>query len=93
MIGISPVLCREISNKLTFIAKDNSIKYQTEVMGGRTSTNADVISVSKSGIKTGLISIPLRNMHTPNEVVDIDDIISVCDILEKYIMSGGVKND
>ena len=62
-------------------------------MGGRTSTNADVISISKSGVKTGLISIPLRNMHTPNEVVDIEDICSVCDILEKYIMSGGVKND
>lgn len=93
MLGISPVLCREISDKLISIAKDNSINYQTEVMGGRTSTNADVISVSKSGVKTGLISIPLRNMHTPNEVVDLEDIISVCDILEKYIMAGGVKND
>lgn len=93
MLGISPVLCRDISDKLISVAKDNSIKYQTEVMGGRTSTNADVISVSRGGVKTGLISIPLRNMHTPNEVVDIEDIISVCDILEKYIMAGGVKND
>lgn len=93
MLGISPVLCRDISDKLMAVSKENNIKYQIEVMGGRTSTNADVISVSRKGVKTGLISIPLRNMHTPNEVVDIEDINSVCDVLEKYIMSGGVKND
>ncbi len=93
MLGISPVLSREVSDKLINTAKDNSIKYQTEVMGGRTSTNADVISVSKNGVKTGLISIPLRNMHTDCEVLDLKDIETVCDILEKYILSGGVKND
>ena len=93
MIGISPILNRTISDKLISLAKENQIKYQTEVMGGRTSTNADVISVSRGGIPTGLISIPLRNMHTDCEVIDINDIISVCDILENYIMTGGVKND
>ena len=92
MIGISPCLCRSISDKLLAAAKENDIKYQTEVMGGKTSTNADVISVIKGGVKTGLISIPLRNMHTDCEILDIKDIKSVCDILEKYIMSGGVKN-
>ncbi len=93
MLGISPVLSRQISDKLISIAKDNNIKYQTEVMGGKTSTNADVISISKSGVKTGLISIPLRNMHTDCEVLNLSDIESVCDILEHYILSGGAKND
>ncbi len=93
MIGISPVLNRSISNKLINIAKCNEIKYQTEVMGGKTSTNADVISITKGGVKTGLVSIPLRNMHTDCEVLDLTDIESVCDILEQYIMAGGVKND
>ncbi len=93
MIGISPVLNRTISDRLINIAEGNNIKYQTEVMGGKTSTNADVISVSKSGVKTGLISIPLRNMHTDCEVLNLSDIETVCDILENYILSGGVKND
>lgn len=93
MLGISPVLNRKVSDKLLYIAKKNNIKYQTEVMGGKTSTNADVISVSKGGVKTGLISIPLRNMHTDCEVLSLSDIESVCDILEHYILSGGVKND
>ncbi len=93
MIGISPVLSREISDKLTATAKNKEIKYQTEVMGGKTSTNADVISVSRGGVKTGLLSVPLRNMHTDCEVLSLSDLGSVCDILENYILSGGAKND
>ncbi len=93
MLGISPVLNRDISNKLLNVANEKGLKYQTEVMGGRTSTNADVISLNKCGVKTGLISIPLRNMHTDCEVLDLCDIESVCNILENYVLSGGVKND
>lgn len=90
MVGISPSLDGTISKKLIAIAKQNNIPYQTEVMGGKTGTNGDVISTSKGGVKTGLISIPLRNMHTTAEVIDLEDIKSVCDILEKYILAGGV---
>lgn len=92
MIGVSPCLDGEISKKLINIANENGFKYQTEVMGGNTSTNADVISVTKSGIKTGLVSIPLRNMHTDIEVIDMADILNVCDLLEAYILGGGVFN-
>ena len=92
MIGISPVLNRTVTNALIKAAEETGVKFQREVMGGRTSTNADVISVTKSGVKCGLISVPLRNMHTDCEVLDLNDLISVCDILEKYIMSGGVMN-
>lgn len=92
MIGVSPVLDREISNKLNTIAFDNNILYQNEIMGGKTGTDADVISVSGKGVRTGLVSIPIRNMHTDCEVVDLADIKSTCDILEKYILSGGIKN-
>lgn len=92
MIGVSPVLDSAVSRKLIDIAKENDISYQTEVMGGRTGTNGDAISITRGGVKTGLVSIPLRNMHTDIEVIDLDDIISVCDILEKYILSGGVGN-
>lgn len=89
MIGISPILNRKISNKLSDIAKEKEIPHQFEVMGGTTSTDADVISVSKEGIPCGLLSIPLRNMHTPAEVADMADLDSVCDILEAYLLSGG----
>ena len=89
MIGMSPILDKKLSQRLISVAKENDISYQTEVMGGRTGTDCDVISISKSGVKTALISIPLRNMHTDVEIVDINDIKSVCDLLENYILKGG----
>ena len=91
MIGVSPVLSREISEKLIKAAEDNGIPYQTEIMGGSTGTDADVISVTKSGVKTGLVSIPLRNMHTDCETLSLSDVESVCDLLYSYVKGGGVN--
>lgn len=89
MIGMSPILDKHIYKTLVNTAKENNLPYQTEVMDGRTGTNSDVISVSKSGVKTGLVSIPLRNMHTDVEIIDLKDIENVCDLLENYILKGG----
>ena len=93
MIGVSPILSKEITNKLFELAKTNDIPYQTEVMGGKTGTNADKISIVKSGIKTGLVSIPQRNMHTAVEVMDIDDIENTAKLLAAYIKQRGLEND
>ena len=93
MIGVSPILDKGITNKLISCAKDKNIPYQLEVTGGTTGTDADVISISKGGIPCGLVSIPLRNMHTPCEIIDLDDLKSVCDILEDYILQGGTICD
>lgn len=93
MIGLSPVLSDPITKKLIDCAEKKNIPFQKEVMGGTTGTDADVISITKSGIPTGLVSIPLRNMHTPVEVIDLADIGSVCDLLEEYILAGGALCD
>lgn len=92
MIGVSPVLDRTLSDRLINTAEQNGIKYQLEAMGGKTGTNADVISVSRGGVKTCTLSIPLRNMHTEVETLSLSDLDSVCDLLEKYILSGGLLN-
>ncbi|MBR5012145.1 MAG: M42 family peptidase, partial [Clostridia bacterium] len=46
----------------------------------------------REGVKTTTLSIPLRNMHTEVETLDVKDLYSVCDLLECYILSGGVGN-
>ena len=93
MIGISPVLDKKVSQKLINVAKENNIPYGLEVMGSKTGTNADMLGISRGGVKTCTLSIPLRNMHTAIEIVNLDDLSAVCDILENYILSGGVLND
>lgn len=90
MIGFSPALSRDITLKLRTIAEEENIPYQYDVMGGRTGTNADQIAVAKSGVPCGLLSIPIRSMHTTVESVNIDDIISTGRLLAAYVMKAGV---
>ncbi len=85
MIGFSSVLDYNMSLNLVKLAEKKQIPYQREIMGSRTGTNADNISVSGCGIKTGLISIPLRNMHTAVEVVDINDIKNTALLICEYV--------
>ena len=92
MIGISPALSKEVSNKLIAVAKENEIPYQLEVMGAKTGTNADMITINREGVKTCTLSIPLRNMHSDTEILSLDDLESICDLLYCYIMAGGVFN-
>lgn len=88
MIGISPSLDRELSDELINTAKKSDIPYQTEVMNGLTSTNADQYSVSRCGARTCTVSIPLRNMHTPAEVIDIRDVELTARLLAEFIKEG-----
>lgn len=92
MIGAAPALSQNISDKLIKLAKENNIPYQLEGMGGNTGTDADAISISRSGVACGLLSIPQRNMHTPVEVCSIADIESVARLMAEYCLSGGVAN-
>lgn len=87
MLGISPLLSKQVTDGLKAAAESKNIKFQYEVMGGKTGTNADHIALTRSGVPTGLLSIPLRNMHTPVEVVCVDDVESVAEILAEYILA------
>ncbi len=87
MIGISPVLDTAVSARLQQLAAQKAIPAQTEVMGGRTGTDADMISNEGCGIPTGLLSIPQRYMHTPVEIVDIRDIAATGDLMAAYVQN------
>ncbi|MBQ8027217.1 MAG: M20/M25/M40 family metallo-hydrolase [Clostridia bacterium] len=87
MIGYAPSLNFEMSRRLEKLAKEKGIKYQIEVMGSRTGTNADDIAVSAGGKKTALLSVPQRNMHTAVEIIDLDDIESTAQLMAAYILS------
>ncbi len=56
-------------------------------MSGRTGTNGDEIQVSGKGIKTAVLSIPIRNMHTAVEVCDLEDIENTARLMAEYILS------
>lgn len=90
MIGIAPVLDYKISQKLKAVAEEKKIPYQLEMMGDSTGTNADHIAISKGGIRTGLVSIPQRNMHTGVEIVSVEDVENSARLIAEYILGGGL---
>lgn len=93
MIGVSPILNEKITDDLISVCKKNGIDYQLEVMSGRTGTNADAISISQSGVRCGLISIPLKNMHSPVEIIDVSDVEAVSKLIAAYVKEkAGAEN-
>ena len=92
MVGYAPSLDYEMSRRLSELAEEKGISNQTEVMGGKTGTNCDQIQTSGRGVKTALLSIPLRNMHTAAEVCDLADIESTARLLAEYISERGGVN-
>ncbi len=66
--------------------------YQLEPIAGATGTNGDHIAVTKSGVKTAVVSIPQRNMHTPVEVISLSDVENTARLIAAYINCGGAFN-
>ena len=73
-VAIAPILDRALSQKLIRLAEENGIPYTVEVMGRYTGTDADDAATAGTGRITGLISIPIRYMHTPAETADLKDV-------------------
>lgn len=88
LVGISPVISKSVSDTFISLAKENGIPYEIEVMGSRTGTNTENYALSKGGRKTGLVSIPIRNMHTAVEVCKLSDIENTAQLLALYIEKG-----
>ena len=68
-IGIGPNMNHSMTQELIRLAKEKGIPHQIEVCPGRSGTNAEEIQVTRLGVATALVSLPLRYMHTPREVV------------------------
>ena len=91
MIGVSASLDYDMSQRFIGTAKKCGIPYQLEIMGGRTGTDADGMTIAKGGFISGLISIPLRYMHTGVEVVSVSDVENTGRLIAEYI-AGGSEN-
>jgi len=67
------------------ISKEFNIPYQLEALPNQSGTDAAAIQVSRGGVITGLVSIPLRYMHSPVEVVSLSDIENAAKLIAKFI--------
>jgi putative aminopeptidase FrvX len=74
---VSPV----VFDLLRATARSSKIPFTVHAVGRDTSTNADAIHIAREGVATGLVSIPNRYMHSPNEMVSLEDVDRVADLL------------
>lgn len=81
-----------LRGKLVNVAKDYNIPFQLEVDPGPTGTDARAIQITRQGIPTLCISIPLRYMHTSVEVVDLKDIQNTAKLLTFFVSSISNEN-
>ncbi len=92
-LGGGPILCRGANinpfmfERLVACAEKEKIPYQLEADPRPTPTDARAIQVGRSGVATALISVPLRYMHTPSEVVDLEDIENCVRLLTAFARS------
>ena len=80
VLGGGPTLTRgtslnpDLFDLLQDTAEAEGIPFTVEVTRGHTNTDADAVYLSRRGVATGLVSIPLRYMHSPVETADLGDV-------------------
>ncbi len=81
-----------INELLMKTADEEKIPWHVTAVAGPTPTDASVIHIIREGIPCGLVRIPLRYMHTPSEIVSLDDVVSAIRLLTAFIRRLGKEN-
>jgi endoglucanase len=68
------IVSRAVNDLLDEVAAAEGIQCSTEASGRQTGTDADTVHLSRTGVATAVVSIPLRYMHSPVELVDLADV-------------------
>ena len=90
-LGGGPVLGRGsavhpvVFDRLVEAAEREGIPYTIAAQAGYTATDADSIYLSRAGVATGLISVPNRYMHSPNEVVSRADLEQAARLMAAFV--------
>jgi endoglucanase len=89
-LGKGPMITRganinpAVFNLLVKTAKELKLPYQIQAAPGATGTDANIIQLNRAGVATGLISVPLRYMHTPNEIMNLNDIENAAQLIAGF---------
>ncbi len=92
-LGGGPIICRgpninpKVFDRLLACAKRAKIPHQVEADPRPTGTDARAIQMARGGVACGLVSIPLRYMHTPSEVVDLQDVENCVKLFVEFARS------
>ena len=83
-IGVGPNMTRWMTERMIAKAREHSIPYQLEIMSGHTGTNGWEMQISREGVATSVLSLPLKYMHTPVETLSLSDMEGVARLLAAF---------
>ena len=98
-LGSGPVISRGallspvVFELLRAAAKARNIPFTVHAAGRETATNADAIHIAQEGVATALVSIPNRYMHSPNEMVSLDDVDHTIELIAEVCRMVTGKTD
>ena len=90
-IGEGPVIFRgpnmnhKVVEELIKTAEARELPFQLGAVSRATGTDANAIQVNRSGVATGLVSIPNRYMHSPVELISLSDIDNAANLLAAFV--------
>ncbi|MGF1484102.1 MAG: M42 family metallopeptidase [Opitutales bacterium] len=87
ILGRGPNINPLVFGRLRDLARSNQIPFQVEAEPRPTGTDARAIQMARGGVATGLISLPLRYMHTPSEVCDLEDFENAVKLIGAFAQS------
>lgn len=89
-VGAGPMIYRganinpRVFELLLTAAEKEKIPYQVASAARGTGTDANPMQLSRGGMATGLLSVPLRYMHTPNELLSLVDLQNTARLLAAF---------
>jgi len=98
-LGSGPVIARAsvlspiVTEGLIAAAEEAGITYTLQADSRSTGTDADAIHFSRAGIATGLVSCPNRYMHSPNEIVELEDLENCARLISIYVRELDANTD
>ncbi|MEM9701049.1 MAG: M42 family peptidase [Planctomycetota bacterium] len=98
-IGGGPVVFRgpnintPLFRTLLELGKEHDLPAQVSALSRGASNDGNAIQLTRGGPATGIVGIPLRYMHSPVEVISIDDLDAAADLLAAFCLSLSADSD
>jgi endoglucanase len=86
-VGVGPILNRRLTDRLVDLAERDGVPHALEVYARITQTDADEVHLTRAGVPTALVSVPLRYMHSPSELCSLADVEACIDLLVAFARS------
>ena len=87
VLDYAPITNRALTDMTGMLLAEKEIPYVRGATGGSTGTNANRLWLTGEGVPTVLLSLPIKNMHSSTEVLDLRDAQAVADAVSAFICS------